>query len=172
MTTYLVVAGLGMLLLLVSLVLGDLLDGAFDALAGETFSTAVIGAFVSALGLGGAVAQGLGAPLLVSLPTGVAAGVGFGWFAAWLTRLLRTGAGGGGTPATHDTLGREGVVVTAIPAEGFGTVKVVLGGHALRLNARLDGDHPLPLEPGTRIHVTGTLSPTAVLVAPTWRELS
>lgn len=171
MTTYLVVAGLGMLLLLVSLVVGDLLDGAFDALAGDTFSTAVIGAFVSALGLGGALAQGLGAPLLVSLPAGVVAGLGFGWFAAWLTRLLRSGTSGG-TPATDDTVGHEGVVVTAIPTDGFGTVKILLGGHALRLNARLDGDHPLPLEPGTRIHVTGTLSPTAVVVAPTWRELA
>ena len=171
MTTYLVVAGLGMALLLVSLVLGDLLDGAFDALAGDAFSTAVIGAFLSALGLGGALAQGLGAPLVVSLPVGVAAGVGFGWFAAWLTRLLRTGTSGG-TPATEDVVGHEGVVVTAIPADGFGTVKVLLGGHALRLNARLDADHPLPIEPGTQVHVTGTLSPIAVVVTPTWRELA
>lgn len=171
MTTYLLVAGLGMLLLLVSLTLGDLLDGALDALAGDTFSTAVIGAFVSALGLGGALAEGLGAPLALSLPAGIVAGVSFGWLAAWLTRLLRSGTSGA-TPATDDTVGREGVVVTAIPAEGFGTVKVVVAGHALRLNARLDADHPLPVEAGTRVHVTGTLSPTAVVVAPTWRELS
>jgi hypothetical protein len=170
-TTYLVVAGLGMLLLVVSLVLGDLLDGALDALAGDTFSTAVIGAFLSALGFGGALAQGLGAPWVVSLPVGVVAGVGFGWFAAWLTGLLRSGTSDG-TPATDDAVGREGVVVTAIPTDGFGTVKVLVGGHAMRLNARVEADHPLPIEPGTRVHVTGTLSPTAVVVAPTWRELS
>ncbi|MEN8706612.1 MAG: NfeD family protein [Nocardioides marinisabuli] len=170
MTTYLLIAGLGLVLLLVSLVLGDLLDGALDALAGDAFSSAVIGAFVSALGFGGALAQGLGAPLAVSLPAGVVAGVGFGWFAAWLTRLLRTDSSGA-SPRTDDTVGREAVVVTAIPADGYGTVKVLIGGHEMRLNARLDTDHPLPVEPGTRVHVTGSVSPTAVTVAPTWREL-
>lgn len=170
MTTYLIIAVLGLLILLVSLVLGDLLDGALDALAGDAFSSAVIGAFLAALGFGGALAEGLGAPMLVSLPAGVVAGVGFGWFAAWLTRLLRSDTSGS-TPRTDDTLGREGVVVTAIPADGYGTVKVLVGGHELRLNARLDTDHPLPVEPGTRVHVTGAVSPTAVTVAPTWREL-
>ena len=170
MTTYLIIGVLGLLLLLVSLVVGDLLDGALDALAGDTFSSAVIGAFASALGFGGALAQGLGAPLAVSLPAGVVAGVGFGWFAAWLTRLLRSDTSGS-SPGTDDAVGREAVVLTAIPGEGYGTVKVLIGGHEMRLNARLDTDHPIPVEPGTRVHVTGTVSPTAVTVAPTWREL-
>ena len=127
MTTYLIIGVLGLLLLLVALAVGDLLDGALDALAGDAI-------------------------------------------AAWLTRLLRAGTSGA-SPRADDTVGREAVVLTAIPADGYGTVKVLVGGHEMRLNARLDTDHPIPVEPGTRVHVTGSVSPTAVTVAPTWREL-
>ena len=52
MTTFMVIGVAGLVLLLVSLVVGDLFDGALDALAGDAFSSAVIGAFVSATGFG------------------------------------------------------------------------------------------------------------------------
>ncbi len=100
------------------------------------------------------------------MPVGIVAGVGFGWFAAWLTRLLRDG-GSDGTPATDDALGREGTVTSDIPGDGFGTVRVLLGGHVVRLNARADR----PVAAGTEVHVTSILSPTAVTVAPVWDEL-
>jgi membrane protein implicated in regulation of membrane protease activity len=125
------------------------------------FSSAVIGGFLAAFGFGGAIAQAAGAPLLVTLPVGVVAGVGFGWFAAWLTRLVRDG-GSDDTPAAEDALGRNGKVVTGIPADGFGTVSVLVGGHVVRLNARAERS----LDAGTEIHVTSILSPTAVTVAP------
>ena len=51
-TTFLVIGVIGLALLGISLVLGDLLDGVFDALAGDVFSSAVIGGFVSAFGFG------------------------------------------------------------------------------------------------------------------------
>jgi hypothetical protein len=91
------------------------------------------------------------------------AGVVVGWFAAWLTRLLRDGSSDA-TPVPEDTLGREDTVLTDIPADGFGTVRVLLGGHVVRLNAR--AEQPVPA--GTGIHVTAVLSPTAVSVAPLW----
>ena len=166
MTAFLVCGVVGLVVLLVSLLLGDLLDGALDALAGDAFSTAVLGGFVSAFGFGGAVAESLGAPLLVSLPVAVVAGVGVGWLAAWLTRLVRDG-GSDGTPEADDLLGREGQVVSAVPADGYGTVRVLVGGHVVRLNARADA----PLQAGTAVHVTSVLSPTAVTVAPVWGEL-
>lgn len=165
MTTFLVIGLLGLALLVVSLVVGDLFDGALDALAGDAFSSAVIGAFVSATGFGGATAEALGAPALVAWPVGLVTGVVFGGFAYWLTRLLRDDDGG--TPTTDDTIGRDGTVVTGIPAEGFGVVAVVVGGHTRRLNAKAE----IPLEAGTEVHVTSVLSPTAVTVAPVWREL-
>ncbi len=170
MTTFLVIGVVGLVLLAVSLVLGDLLDGTVEGLldgvpGGEAFSTAVIGAFVSAFGFGAAAADATGAPLVVALPVGVGAGVVFGWFAAWLTRLVRDG-GSDDTPSTDDTIGREGAVTTAIPADGLGTVRILLGGHVIRLNARAEQAIPA----GTAIHVTGVLSPTAVTVSPVWPE--
>jgi len=165
-TAFLVLGIAGLVLLAVSLVLGDLLDGALDALAGDAFSTAVIGAFVSAFGFGAAAMDAAGFGLVAALPVGLGAGVAFGWFAAWLTRLVRGGATHE-APGTEDTVGREGQVVTGIPADGFGVVRLYVGGQLLRVNARADQ----PLEVGTAVHVTGVLSPTAVTVAPVWNEL-
>lgn len=167
MTAFLVIGVVGVLLLLVSLVLGDVLDGALDAIAGDAFSTAVIGAFVAATGFGGAAAQALGAPGALSLPVGLVAGVLFGWIAASFTRLVR-GGGTDATPTVDDALGRDGRVVTSIPEGGLGVVDVLVGGHVLRFNARAER----PLDQGTRIHVTSVLSPTAVTVAPVWDELA
>lgn len=159
--TFLVIGIIGLVVLVISLLAGDLFDGAFDALAGDVFSSAVIGAFVAATGFGGAAAQALGAPGPLAVPVGLAAGAAFGWFAYWLTRLIR-GGGSDDTPSIGDTLGRDGRVVSDIPAEGFGVVQILVGGHSLRLNARAEQ----PLEPGTRVYVTSVLSPTAVTVAP------
>lgn len=165
-TTLLVIGLVGLALLGLSLVLGDLFDGAFDALAGDVFSSAVLGAFVAATGFGGAAAQGFGAPTALAVPVGLAAGLVFGVAAHWLTRLIRDG-GSDGTLTIDDAIGRDGKVVTGIPADGFGVVNVLIGGHTMRLNAK--ADHPI--EPGTQVHVTGVLSPSAVTVAPVWNEL-
>jgi membrane protein implicated in regulation of membrane protease activity len=165
-TTFLVVGVVGLVLLAVSLVVGDLLDGALDALAGDTFSSAVIGGFVSAFGFGAAAMEALGFRLLVAMPVGLVAGLAFGWFAAWLTRLLRDESSDA-TVTTSDTVGHEGQLVTGVPIDGFGVVRVLVGGHSLTLNARAER----VLEAGTRVHVTGVLSPTAVTVSPVWNEL-
>lgn len=165
-TTFLVIGLVGLAVLAISLVVGDLFDGALDALAGDVFSSAVLGAFVAATGFGGAAAQGMGAPAAVSVPVGVATGLAFGWFAWWLTRLIRDG-GSDATLTIDDALGRDGKVVTPIPDEGFGVVNILVGGHTMRLNARAEQ----PIEPGTQVHVTSVLSPTAVTVAPVWNEL-
>ncbi|MCL8024106.1 hypothetical protein [Nocardioides bruguierae] len=178
MTVFLVLGVAGVLVLALSLVLGDvldgpiegLLDGLFDGLGSDVFSTAVLGSFVSALGFSGAIAEALGAPTLVSTAVGVGGGLVFGALAVWLTRLLRHDDATE-PPSTTTAVGYEGVVLTAVPVDGYGTVRVLVGTRALRVNARLDGDHPLPLEAGERIQVTGSVSPTAVTVAPLWREL-
>lgn len=166
MTTFLVIGVVGLVLLGVSLLLGDLFDGVLDALAGDVFSSAVIGGFVAAFGFGGAIASGAGAPLVLTLGVGVVAGVAFGWFAAWLTRLVR-GGGSDAAPAPDDAVGRDATVVTDIPAGGFGIVRVGVGGHTVRFNARAER----PVAVGTQVQVTGVLSPTAVTVAPIWPDL-
>ncbi len=165
-TTFLVIGLIGLALLTLSLVLGDVLDGALDALAGDVFSSAVLGAFIAATGFAGAAVQGFGAPTVVALPVGLGVGVAFGAFAFWLTRLIRDGSSDA-TLTTDDAIGREGRVVTAIPADGFGVVNILIGGHTVRFNAKAEQ----PIEPGTQVHVTGVLSPSAVTVAPVWDEL-
>lgn len=173
MTVFLVIGVAGLALLLVSLVVGDLLDGvleglfqSLDWLAGDWFSSAAIGGFVSAFGFGGAIVEGVDGPRPLSIGVGIVAGLAFGWFAMWLTRLLRNGRSDE-APSPRDAVGLDATVVTAIPAGGFGIVRVALGGHTTQYNARADQ----PVEPGTPVHVTGVLSPTAVTVAPVWREL-
>jgi len=165
-TTFLVIGVVGLVLVGVSLVLGDIFDGVFDALAGDIFSSAVLGGFVSAFGFGAALVQGFGASAVVSIPVGIAAGVVVGWLAWWLTKLVKDG-GSDGTLSTDDALGRSGRVITAIPADGFGAVRLMIGGHSVQLNAKAEA----PVEAGTEVHVTQILSPTAVLVAPVWNEL-
>jgi len=166
LTTFLVIGVVGLVLVGVSLVLGDIFDGVFDVLAGDVFSSAVLGGFVSAFGFGAALMQGIGTPAVVSVPVGIAAGVAVGWLAWWLTKLVKDG-GSDGTLTTDDAIGRSGRVITAIPADGFGAVRLMIGGHSVQLNAKSE----TPVAPGTEVHVTQVLSPTAVLVAPVWNEL-
>ncbi|MCY7400826.1 MAG: NfeD family protein [Nocardioides sp.] len=165
MTAFMVVGVVGLALLLVSLVVGDLFDGALDALAGDAFSSAVIGAFIAATGFGAAAVQGA-VGTAIALPIGLVTGAAFAWFAWWLTRLLRDGSSDA-TLTTDDTIGRDGRVITQIPADGLGVVEILVGGHTVRLNARAEQS----IEPGTPVHVTSVLTPTSVTVAPMWPEL-
>jgi membrane protein implicated in regulation of membrane protease activity len=163
---YLILGVVGLVVLATSLVVGDVLDGVLDGVGGDWFSTEVVGGFVSALGFGGAIAVSAGAPGPVAVAVGLAVGTAFGWMAARFTRLVR-GAGTDGTPAAGDVVGHEAIVLSDIPDEGLGTVRVHVGGHTLRYHASAD----LAIAAGTKVHVTSVLSPTAVAVAPMWSEL-
>lgn len=163
MTVFLVLGIAGLALLAVSLVAGDLLDGALGALEGDLISSAVIGGFVSAFGFGGAAADGAGLPWPAAVAIGAGAGIVVGWFAWWLTRLVKDGPSDG-TVSITDSVGSLARVVTDIPGEGYGVVRVVVGGHTLRLNA--SAHQPIPA--GTEVNVTGVLSPTAVSVTEVW----
>ena len=166
LTPFLVVGVAGLVLLTVSLVLGDVFGGVFDALASDVFSSAVVGGFLAAFGFGAALVDGVDGPLPLALGVGAAVGLAAAWFASWLTRVIRSG-GSDATVTTSDTIGRDARVLTGIPEQGFGVVKVLVGGHALQLNARADR----AILPGTEVYVTGVLSPTAVTVAPVRDEL-
>lgn len=164
MTVFLVLGIAGLVVLALSLVAGDLLDGMFDALEGDVISTAVIGGFVSAFGFGGAAADGAGLPWPVAVAIGGGAGVVVGWFAWWLTRLVKDGPSDG-TVSISDSVGQTARVITAIPADGYGVVRVVVGGHTLRFNASAHQ----AIESGTTVNVTGVLSPSAVSVTEVWQ---
>lgn len=167
MTLFLVLGIAGLALIALSLVAGDVVDaahGAFDALEADWISTAVVGGFVSAFGFGAAAADAADAPLLVSLLVGAGAGVVVGWFAWWLTRLVKDSPSDG-TVTIADAVGHVARVITDIPADGYGVVRVVVGGHSLQCNATAT----IPIASGTDVNVTGVISPTAVSVAAVWK---
>jgi membrane protein implicated in regulation of membrane protease activity len=156
---FVVIGVVGVAVLAANLLLGDLVPGVGDAVPSDLLSTEAIGAFVAALGFGGAVAHSTGAPEPLPWGVGIALGVVLAWAAGRLTRVVHGGSSGA-TTSTVDTVGCHGRVVSAIPVGGRGVVSVVVGGRAVRLDAVADG----PLPAGAAVRVTGVLSPTAVTV--------
>jgi len=160
---FVLVGIVGAVLVVASLVLGDALDGLFDAvdLGGGLVTTPVIGGFLAAFGFGTALTRdALGTP--VAALVGVAAGAAFGGAAGLLTRALmrmRTDP----TPRTADLVGRIGVILTPVPVSGYGQVRVEAHGQRLQLSARADE----ALVAGTQVVVVEVASPTAVVVTPT-----
>ncbi|KAA1415509.1 hypothetical protein F0U44_21250 [Nocardioides humilatus] len=172
MTLYLVLGFAGLALIALSVIVGDLLDGAlhgaFSILESDVFSTAVLGGFVSAFGFGAAAADGGGLPTLPTVLIGGVSGVAVGWFAWWLTRLIKDGPSDG-TVSISDAVGQVGRVLHDIPGgESYGVVRVTVGGHVLQCNANA----VLAIPSGTEVSITGVLSPTAVTVAPVWSPSS
>lgn len=166
-TTFLVIGGLSVLLLLISVVIGDL--GHLAADADGPFSLPAIAAFLGGVGFGGAVAASLldGLPtaprLLASLAAGAVVALPLAYGALRLTSGLmrmRTDE----TLTAHSVLGSQGVIVTAVtgPAS-FGEVRLTIGGHTLKYNAR--SQHPLAV--GTPVYVIDIPSETSVEVVST-----
>lgn len=161
MTAFLVIGALGVVLLVVALVLGDVLDGAFEGLSAGFFSTEALAGFLGALGFGGAIALSLTGSTSLAVVIGLVLGVLLGALAARASRFLH-GDGATDTVRTSDLLEKMGSVVSAIPEDGYGVVQLSVGGHLTRLNARSTTAVPA----GTRVSVTEVISPTAVRVEP------
>jgi membrane protein implicated in regulation of membrane protease activity len=171
-TVFLLLGFVGLALVVVSLLVGDHLEaafgGAFNALEGDVFSTAVLGGFVSAFGFGSAASDGAGLPALPTILIGGASGILVAWFAWWLTRLIKDGPSDA-TVSIGDAVGQVGRVLTAIPGgASYGVIRVSVGGHVMQCNA----SSLLAIESGTEVSITGVLSPTAVTVAPMWNPPS
>lgn len=161
MTAFLVVGALGVVLLLVALVLGDVLDGALEGLSAGFFSTEALAGFLGALGFGGAIALSATGSTSLAIVIGLVLGVLLGAAAAKASAFLH-GSGETDAVRTSDMVERIATVVSAIPADGFGVVSVSVGGHLTRLNARSS----VAVEAGTQVSVTSVISPTAVHVEP------
>ncbi len=157
--TMLVIGGVGILLLLVSLVLGDLVDGLLESVGPDAFSGLAVAGFLAAFGFVGALTLDAGAPSGVAILVGVVAGVAAGAAAGWASSQLMKG-GDESTVRSAGLVGLSGTVVEPVPEDGYGMVSVVASGHITRLNARADG----PLSSGTAVVVTAVLSPTSVKV--------
>lgn len=154
---FLIIGGVGALLLLLGLLGVEILD--IDGFVPLEAVAAVVGTF----GFAAAIASSLldeGTPgTLTSAGVGVVAAVPAGWLATRIARAasdMHTDA----TPMRDDLVGLTGVVVTPIPASGYGEVRVTLGGQPVKLNAT--ADTPIPL--GAQVFVITATSETSVVV--------
>ncbi|WP_153505211.1 hypothetical protein [Cumulibacter manganitolerans] len=161
---FLTAGALGAGLLLLALVVGDLLHlGGLDA--DGPFSFPAVAAFIGGVGFAGAAASALlpipgdAVRAVLSAGIGLLGALPLAWFAVRLSRGLmnmRTDR----TLSDDDVAGALGVVITRIPATGYGEVRVRLAGQDLKYSARSD----VALERGAQILVVRALSSTAVEV--------
>jgi len=154
-----IVAGAGLVLLLVSLLLDDLLES-FD-FGSEWISGTAIGGFLAAFGfVGGLVLTATGS-VPAATGGGFVGGLVAGGLAGAVTRAL-SGKSGGAEFTANDYVGQRGVVVTAIGAGSAGEVSLNVGGHPVKVNARCDQ----PVPHGAPVVVTDAYSATSVHVSP------
>ncbi len=134
---------------------------------GTELSLPVIAGFLGAFGFGGAIAAtlagGHGAlALMVALVVGVLAAVPTAFLAGKLVHAAMNMATDA-TLSSQDLVGTTGVVVTPVPAGGYGEVRLAVAGQQIKFNARA----AQPLALGTQVFVIEVPSPTSVLVEPT-----
>jgi hypothetical protein len=164
MTGFIVIGSVGLAVVLLSLVLGDIFDSLFDAFdiefGGGILSAPVVGSFLASFGFGAA---------LIMFSTGIGAvggalgGLGAGLVVGGLALLMMRNLMNMPTDASMDSadlVGVTGNVVTGIPAGGFGEVTVRHLGQLQKLNARAAE----PIEAGTPVIVTTVLSTSSVMV--------
>jgi membrane protein implicated in regulation of membrane protease activity len=163
---FLVVGFLGLGVLLLSLVVGEI--GDFGDADGP-FSVPALAALLGGVGFGGAAAAALlpdGLPdagrALLALAAGLLLAVPLAWAAVRLSRGLRDMPTAETLTRSH-LVGTQGVVVSAVPSSGYGEVRLVVAGRSLKVAAR--SDHPL--RAGTPVYVVEALSDTAVQVVST-----
>ncbi|WFE25652.1 NfeD family protein [Solwaraspora sp. WMMD791] len=163
---FLVIGGLGVAVLAIGLLGGELLHLG-DVSADGPVSLEVVAGFAGAFGFAAAIANELiGADsaglTLAAAAIGVAAAVPVGWLTARLSRAARnmpTDA----TPHRADLVGTIGVVITPIHPGGYGEIRVRLGGQPVKLSARAERSIPL----GAEVFVVEAVSDTSVVVEQT-----
>jgi len=166
-TAFTVIGGVGLLIVLATLVLGEVFDGLFGAIdvdaGGGVFSAPVIGSFLAAFGFGAAlIMTSTGASATTGALGGLASGMVVGGLALLLTRSL-INMPTDETVTTRGLEGTPGIVITPIPAQGYGEVTIRHHGEQRKYNAMAAEDLPV----GTPVEVTGVLSASAVVVSST-----
>ena len=160
---FLAVGGVGVAILALGLLGTELLHFGHPDVDGPVSTEAVAG-FIGAFGFAGAIAAQLldartAGQVVLAAAVGVAAALPTGYLAVRLARAarnMRTDA----TPTRQDMVGALGVVITPIPGQGYGEIRVRVGGQPVKLNAR--ADRPIAL--GTQVFVIEAPSDTSVVV--------
>jgi membrane protein implicated in regulation of membrane protease activity len=160
---FLIIGGAGVGVLALALVGSGLLQFGHPDVDGPVSLEAVAG-FTGAFGFGAAIVNELlggrtPGMIAAAVAGGALAAVPTAWLAARLSRAART-MRTDATPTRNHLVGSTGLVVTPIPTDGYGEVRIRLAGQPVKLNAR--AGHALPV--GTRIFVVEALSETSVHV--------
>lgn len=163
MTLFVVIGVIGIVVVLASILLGDVVDGLFDLdmLGGDLFSLAGVAAFLGAFGFGGVISLALLNVTWIAVVVGFVAGILASWGAASFTRWLKRSEAHS-TFKSRSMVGSTARVITDIPAGGFGEVRVLGSGQSRKRAARSD----LPISAGTEVWISAIVSPTAVEVTP------
>jgi membrane protein implicated in regulation of membrane protease activity len=132
----------------------------------RTYALPAFSGFLGAFGFGGAIAAELSplrgtAAALFAAGVGVLAGVPAAWLAGRFVAAV-TDMPTDGTPHSADLVGATGVVISEVPEDGLGQVRVSFAGQPMKFNARSAS----PLALGVKILVIGVPTPTSVIVAP------
>lgn len=163
-TPFIIIGAVGLALVVLSLVLGEVFEGilgGFDIDAGGgMFSGPVMGSFLASFGFGAALiiyttGVGAAAGALGGLISGLVVG---GIALAMMRTLLNMPTDE--TVTTSGLTGAPGVVITPIPADGFGEVTIRHHGSQHKYNARAQ----TPIPAGSPVRVTAVLSASAVHV--------
>ncbi|MCN0153240.1 hypothetical protein [Salinispora arenicola] len=162
---FLIIGAIGVAVLVLALISGDLLQFGQPDFDGPVSTEAVAG-FASAFGFGGAIASELldartSGMVALAVAGGVLAAVPTAWVAARLGRAARN-MPTDPTPTRTDVVGALGRVVTPVPVDGYGEVRVQVAGAPVKFNAR--ADRPIPV--GAQIFVVEALTDTSVHVEP------
>jgi membrane protein implicated in regulation of membrane protease activity len=154
---FLAIGALGIMVAAITLLGGSLFD-----IGDGFFSTEAAAAFVAGFGFASAAAYALAGSTVGVIGAGglgVIVAVPLAFLAARMVERvgnMPTDA----TPTATDLAGARGVVVTPVPAGGFGEVRVRVGGQPMKLYARATK----PIALGAAITVTEALSETSVIV--------
>lgn len=166
LTAFLVIGAVGLAIIVLSLVVGGVLDGLFGLfdvdIGGGVFSAPVIGSFLAAFGFGAALIMfATDGNATIGALGGLASGGVIGAIALVMMRTLMD-MPTDETVTTQGLEGTAGIVITPIPADGYGEVTIRHHGEQRKYNAR--AAHALPV--GAQVQVSAVLSASAVLVAP------
>lgn len=160
---YIVIGSIGLGLVVISLLLGEIFESIFDAFdfdGGGILSTPVIGSFLAAFGFGAALIIYTADPGPgLSALGGLGSGLVVGGIALFMTRSLMN------MPTDEPVrssglVGRTGSVVTRIPEDGYGEISVTYAGQYMKVSARA----PEAIPAGTRVVVTDVTSASSVVV--------
>ncbi|MGH3664124.1 MAG: NfeD family protein [Micromonosporaceae bacterium] len=159
---FLIIGGVGVGLVAVSFLLGELLQIGDLEMDGP-FSVPTLSGFIGAFGFAAAIGYELlpenGSTLLFAVLIGLGAAAPGALLTIRLVRVamnMRTDS----TLTRQHLVGAAGVVLTPVPQDGYGEVRLRVAGQQMKFNARA----AKPLPSGVEVRVTAALSETSVAV--------